>query len=164
MRIKRTVTIKITKLIAYFVSFALIGAAILVAYWFVQPTNVLEIYNDPVPVYPPAVGAGEGRINLFLDYCKLREAKGTVKVFMVGENHGQKPELVWPEDSTPKGCVNSPIDILIPGSVQTDTYHIVFEVRYNINPFKDSELTVFRTRSFQVINEKLQPGDAKPQP
>lgn len=135
----------------------------LLIYWSLQPSNILDIKNDPLPVRPLEVSANGGIVIATVDYCKTRKVDGHAKVYLVGEGNGQKPELAWPVDTQGPQCLKIDIPIPIPASTQTDVYHIVFEVTYKVNPLKD-QVAVFRTRSFKVINEKLQPGDAKPVP
>lgn len=152
---------KVWQHIALFIFGVILVAGGLFAFWSVQSSKVLDIHNDPVPARPPEVKANGGIIILDIDYCKLSDARGLTKVYLVGEEKGQKPEINWPVDESPKGCVHRDIPIPIPASLQTDVYHIVFEVTYRVNPLKE-QVVIFRSRSFKVINEKLQPGDAKP--
>ncbi len=130
-------------------------------FWSYQPTDILTIKNDPVPVKPTEVDAGEGIVYLNTDFCKNRKATGVTRVFLVGETKGQKPEISWPLDTTPPQCLKTDVPLHIPASAQTDTYHAVFEITYQVNPLKKQVVT-FHSRSFSVVNIKLQPGDAKP--
>lgn len=135
--------------------------ALLVTYWLLQPSKVLNIKNDPVVVRPHEVSADGGIVILTVDFCKVSDATGNVEASLIGEQHGAKIAINWPQDKTPKGCKKLDIPVAIPAQAQTDVYHVVFEITYPVNPIKTSYVT-FRSRSFQVTNYKLQPGDAKP--
>lgn len=142
------------------VSLAAVASMVLVLYWVAQPTSVLEIKNDPAPVKPVEIEAGN-EIKVTVDFCKNRKATGKVKVYLVGETKGQKPEINWPLDSTEPQCVKFDVPVTVPASAQTDKYHVVFETTYKVNPLKE-QVVIFRSRSFDVANTKLQRGDAKP--
>lgn len=133
-----------------------------IVYWsFSTRKQVLVINNDPVTIRPSEVNAGDGIVYLKVDYCKNAKATGQTKVYLIGETYGAKPEVAWPDDTAAKGCQVLEFPVHIPAQTQTDMYHIVFEVKYQLNPIRDS-YTTFRSRTFKVINEKQQPGDAKP--
>jgi hypothetical protein len=160
-----TITLNAKKIFGY--GALLITALLVITFvrWtFEGRKSVLVINNDPVPVKPPEVNIQDGVVFLTIDYCKNRDAHGATEVYLVGEQYGAKIPIAWPEDKTPKGCaVLSAVPVNIPAQTPTDTYHVVFEIRYATNPIKES-YTIFRSRSFKVVNEALKPGSAKPIP
>lgn len=149
------------------IALAVFGIIILLfglfVYWSSQTSKVLVVNNDPVSVRPPEVQANGGVIILTVDYCKNSGAHGVTEAFLIGETFGGKIAINWPVDRSPKGCNKLDVPVPIPAQAPTDTYHIVYEITYRVNPIK-SGYTTFRSQSFKVINEKLQPGDAKPIP
>lgn len=169
---RKSITINLTKLAAYGASLILITVSALILYWGLQPsTGVLEIYNDPLQVKPEDVPAG-GKAIAYVDFCKKGDQEGTVEVNLIGETGGAKITVNWPADKLDAVCTRDypqhvecdakaetptciELPIPIPGQTPSDIYHAVFTVTYKLNPLKQSE-TVFRTRSFKVVNPKLQ--------
>ncbi len=131
----------------------------ILGYWLIQPSNVLVVKNGPLPVRPQEVNANGGQIIATVDFCKNSSATGKIVVYLAG-NNGAKIDVNWPDDTLKKGCKKFDIPIPIPAQTPTGEYHVVFEATYMVSPIKNS-FTTFQTQTFKVVNDKLQPGDAK---
>lgn len=131
--------------------------------WLIQPSQVLRVNNSPVPVQPPEVRDG-GNVFLTIDFCKASKATGITTLNLIGETAKAKIAVSWPVDTTPKQCaVFKDVPIPIPAQTPSDVYHAEFVTCYTVNPLKHT-CTTFISRSFKVVNSKLNPGDAKVSP
>lgn len=156
----KTITIKLSRILSIIVSASLIALSLQMFYWTTQPSKVLVINNEPVPVEPPEVKDG-GKVFLTIDFCQDISATAVTEVHLVGEQ-GAKVRVNWPPGRVEKQCSVYPdIPVPIPGQTPTDIYYVEFKSCYDINPLKNNQCTIFKSKSFKVINPKLQPDDAQ---
>lgn len=123
--------------IIYFVSaftllaaFALVGTVI---YWNVYPYKAFSVTENPVPVVPPIVHAGEYVVMQF-NYCRI---PGTyhIKRLLVSE----KISIDLPAFDrviTTKGCGYAEIPNLIPKVSNPGIYHLEYETTVQVNPLR----------------------------
>lgn len=158
----KTITLKLSNIVALIVSVLIVGLMIQVLFWSSQPSVVLTINNDPVPVQPPEVNIGS-EVYLNIDFCQSISALMVTEVHLLGER-GADIGVAWPPGRVEKGCYVYPkVPVPIPGHTPSDTYVLTFKSCANINPLKDDQCTEFKSQSFRVVNAKLNPGDAKVQ-
>jgi hypothetical protein len=115
--------------------------------WYLQPSNVLTIYNEPIPTLKDKVIAGNTVI-FKIEYCKHTNDVGKVNWYIVGNN--AVTLLPSYTDTTQKSCGTVLDPIIIPPQLHPGMFYIVWQVTYPINPLK-SDYTEFRSRDFNII-------------
>lgn len=127
----------------------LAGAIGVLLYWSFESEKVLEIHNSPFPVrtirkHPTAGGV----IILKVDYCKVKDVDGELRVSYVSESR----EIFLPlsKERGPVTCADTEVPILIPNDLPPDTYKIKFRAIYNINPLKRNVISEFESRKVEV--------------
>lgn len=108
----------------------------IVGFWSIQPNNVLNIKNAPVPIRTIHLEAHPaGVVILKYDYCKNISVNGTIRTSFVGD----ASEIFLPlaEDKTDKMCADGlEVPYLVPPQIVTGTYHLHFKATYILNPLK----------------------------
>lgn len=135
--------------VAYkFVYAALAVVAILIGiflYWAFQSENVVKVNNEPFPTrtireHPTAGGV----VILTLDYCKLQEAEGRLRISF--NSASETYLLPVRQERSAVGCRIVDYPVLIPETVVPGEYIIRFRVEYNLNPLKRDVIDEFESR------------------
>lgn len=140
-------TFKLTKYLLYTMITAIGLMTLVLVNWTLQPTGVLKVHNDPVPVKPSTIEA-DNLVFLVVNYCKVAKASGVVRRTLVSNS----VSIVLPlqtDDTTPT-CQQVDDPVLIPMSATPDTYFVHFDVEYQINPLRH-ETDSFNSQKFKVI-------------
>lgn len=129
------------------ITFLAIAALGLVLAWSLQPSKILTIYNEPIPVIQDGAKAGETVI-FTIDYCKNEDVSGTVQWEIV--SNASMTLLPTYVDNTPKSCNKKLLDpVIVPTQLKPGTYFIIWQVTYPVNPLK-VDYTEFRSRDFVI--------------
>jgi hypothetical protein len=127
--------------------------------WSYQSENVLQVKNEPFPVrtirnHPTAGGV----VILTVDYCKLQEAKGDLRISFVSPS--REVFLPLAEEDGPVGCFKTEFPVLIPRDIPADEYRIKFRVlNYKLNPLKTAVDDSFQSQS--VIIDPTTPTNSR---
>jgi hypothetical protein len=130
--------------------------------WSFQDEKVLDVKNQPFPArtireHPTAGGV----VFLKVDYCKLQEAKGTLRMSYVSQSR----EVFLPvvKEQGPKGCMNTELPVLIPQDLPADTYKVKFRVTYDVNPLKKGIVSEFLSQEVKIDKLSSTQGPQGPQ-
>lgn len=133
--------------ISFFITVFVIILLVIMGLWAVQPSRILTIYNEPIPVVSDGAKAGTPTI-FQIKYCKTVGLVGQVNWYIVGNN--AVTLLPSYRDYTKTSCGTVLDPVIIPKQLVPGTYYIVWQVTYPINPLK-SDYTEFRSRDFDVV-------------
>lgn len=120
------------------------------AYWAAQPTDVLVVKNLPLPIEStkdnPTAG---GIVILDAKYCKNLNRKGSLRLSYVSDSR----EVFLPitQESSPVGCNEAQLPVVLPKDLVPDTYKIKFKVTYDVNPLKRGIVEQFESQSIKVV-------------
>lgn len=145
-KIKRTI-------VASRIGYIVIGIAVIVlatiAYWLNQPSNVLEIKNQPIPIRTiRPEGHPAGVVILRYDYCKNIAVEGKIRTSFVSDS----AELFLPlaDDKTEKACKDEvEVPYIIPPQITAGKYKLHFRATYQLNPIK-TVVQEWDSQSFDV--------------
>lgn len=139
--------------------FSFLGVGVLVAaviaiavviFWVNQPSDVLEIRNQPVPVRTIRSAAHpEGVVILKYSYCKNYNTEGRVRTSFVS----QSSEIFLPvaTDRTDKTCLdNIEVPVLVPPQIVSGKYKLHFRATYQINPLKQA-IIEWDSQEFEIV-------------
>lgn len=130
-----------------------VGVGILV-FWMFQPSDVLTVSNEPVPVKYNTIKAREAQI-LNVNFCKNIKAHGRlVRSIESTTSKLQTPEVqepTLPECREYKLDDENPLKVPIPAHAEPDTYIIRFHIVYDINPLKRGVVEEFVSQPFQIV-------------
>ncbi len=118
--------------------------------WYLEPSKVLTIYNEPIPTLKDGVQAGDV-VTFNIEYCKTNSNVGHVNWYIVGNN--AVTLLPSYTDTTTKSCGHVLDPVVVPAQLKPGMYYIVWQVTYPVNPLK-SDYSEFRSRDFDVVTTK----------
>lgn len=124
-----------------------IGLAVLLAYWFIYPYDVLEIKNEPTPVTEPENIKSGRLIFITIDYCKYINVSGVVERQLVSDR--EVIDLPVYDDTTPVGCNKIDVPLLLPYTILDQTFYIHYKVTYQVNPVR-TLVEEFKTSTFVI--------------
>lgn len=123
--------------------FASLAMLAIIAYSMFWPINPAQILNEPFPVVPTYVSAGES-ITMRIEYKKTHNYQTSVVRTIVCDN-GLTYRLGEEEGLVPIGEGMIDVIVEIPANIEAGTCQIKSVVTYYINPFRSE----FRERSSQ---------------
>lgn len=140
---------KIILVIVSIISVVAVAVLLLILYWVYQPSDVLDVKNNPFPtriVKDPSTG--NNIVILHVDYCKKIAINGKVRVSYVSQTN----EVFLPiaDENGPKTCMTTDLPILIPKDLPSGMYKIKFRATYNINPLKQQVASEFESQPFEI--------------
>lgn len=140
------------KLTNYLIGAALALTAVALGvfmYWGFTGKDALVLKgNEPLKVQPVVIKSQE-KLTVFIDFCKVTHAQGTVYLRFVSD----RTELVAPtqEENLPARCYdNFSFPVPIPPQTPPGKYHINYRVDYKTNPLTTVR-EEFNTQEFQVV-------------
>lgn len=147
----KTKLVSTTSKIAQWLSYGIIGIAIIFVLWIgfliFKPVDILDV-EVPIPATPTEVQAGD-TVNLNFDYCKHKAYQSYIKVDFIGE-------YVIPTLSTTRsfalGCHSENLAISIPAGSPDGVYKIRLEIDYQVNILRQ-ERYVFDSVDIKVVNQ-----------
>lgn len=148
---------KTTKLFNKFAAVALLVVALAIGffmYWSLQPTNALEIKNNPFPsrVVADPTGATGGTVYMTVDYCKNTDKNGEVRVSYLSASREQFTPIVT--EHLKPGCRKEELPVVIPTNLSQDKYTIKFRVSYDYNPIKKDVPQFFESQPIDISAAK----------
>lgn len=130
--------------------FGLIAVALsIMLYWAFTGKDALVLKGTQPLKVQPVVIKSEEKLTVFIDFCKVTHAQGTIYLRFVSN----RTELVAPttEENLPAKCYhNLSFPVPIPPQTAPGTYHINYRVDYKTNPLTTVR-EEFNTQEFQVI-------------
>lgn len=125
-------------------------ATLLVLYWAIFPTKIIEYRNDTFTVEQETVEAGSP-ILLKHDYCFFTNATARVNYTLVNGHTITFPEFnVHVEEGCRETVASS---IVIPPYVPPGEHKLVLNVWYRVNPLRTAVHRKFESEPFMVTNE-----------
>lgn len=145
---------KTTRVVNKLVAGALVLIMVFVGiflYWTLEDTDILVVNNAPFPARTLQENIeNPGIVLLNVDYCKSKDITGRLRMSFVS----QYQEILLPivEESGPVACTRRDLPVLLPKNIPSGTYHIHFNVRYDVNPLKRGIVNDFDSQDFEVSN------------
>lgn len=128
---------------------AAFAALAVFVYWTVEPKNVIEVVNQPVPVRPDTISP-EATVIVSPTFCKYLNKPAKVERFLISDS-ARIPLPVYP-NNLPRGCKTYDLPVVIPAFVTDDVYHLEYNTTYQINPITEFKVHWY-TQNFTVKHD-----------
>lgn len=119
-----------------------------ILYWALTGKDALVIDHVPLKVQPVVIKSEE-KLNVYIDFCKVTHAQGTVYLQFVSD----RTQIPVPtqEENLPARCYNNfSYSVPIPPQTPPGVYHINYRVIYQTNPLTTVR-EEFNTQDFRVV-------------